>query len=299
MINTLKNWFYYFVGIAFLVLSFVKYYLQGYSPKPFTVAEAQRCAEYDIQIVNYWIEHLHQYTGENVNGILRNKSILELGPGSDLGVGLYLLSKSAREYNAIDIFNLIKCVPEKFYHVFFSVLHKQDIDTEPLINELDKTTKGNSEKLNYFCRKDFDIVSALESRKIDIIFSTAAFEHFNDFNKTIKDVTMVAVSGARFIVSVDLQTHSRWVREHDPNNIYRYPKWLYNILSVPVTPNRVRPYEYREALERNGWKDIRIVADTLLEEEKYSFIKKHFNKDYFEEQNQMNYLTIVIYATKS
>lgn len=299
MINTLKNWFYYFAGIVFLVLSIVKYHIRGYSPKPFTVDEAQRCAEYDIQIVNRWIELLHLYTGENVNGILRNKSILELGPGSDFGVGLYLLSKSAKEYNAIDIFNLIQYVPEKFYHVFFSILQKQNIDTAPLINELDKTRKGNSEKLNFYCRKDFDIVSALGSRKIDIFFSDASFEHFNDINKTIKEVSMVAVSGARFIVSVDLQTHSRWIREHDPDNIYRYPKWLYNILSVSSTPNRVRPYEYREALEKNGWKDIRIVADTLLEEGKYTFVRKHFNKDYFEEKNQMNYLTIVIHATKS
>ena len=195
---------------------------------------------------------------------------------------------------------MVKSVPEKFYHVFFSNLQKKNIHIEPLVKELDKTRKGNSEKLNFFYRKDFNVEKALKGHKIDIIFSNASLEHFNDINKTIKDVSAVAVSGARFLGLIDLQTHSRWIRQNDPLNIYRYPKWLYeNILSVPATPNRIRPYKYKEALERNGWKDIKIIALSILEEDKYLFVKKHLNKLYTDEKNQMNYLSIIICATKS
>lgn len=299
MINTLKNWFYYFVGIGFLILSNLKYRILGYTPKPFTLQEAQRCSEYNINVVDRWLKHFHEYTGESINGILKNKRILELGPGSDLGVGLYILSKSAKEYNAIDIYNLIESAPEKFYQVFFSNLQQLNIDCLPLIEELDKKNAGNSERLNYFCCTNFDIVSALGLKKIDIFFSNDAFEHFDDINKTIEDISAVAASKAKFIVSVDLQTHSRWIRQHDPNNIYRYPEWLYKLLIMRSSPNRVRPYVYQEALERNGWKEIKIIAESILNEDKFTFVKKHLNKQYIEEKNQMNYLSIFICATKS
>jgi len=299
MIGTLKNWFYYFIGIGFLILSNLRYRILGYTPKPFTLQEAQRCAEYNINVVDRWLKHLHQYTGESINGILKNKRILELGPGSDLEVGLYILSKSAKEYNAIDIYNLIESVPEKFYQVFFSNLQQLNIDYLPLIEELDKKNAGDSERLNYFCCTNFDIVNALGSKKIDIFFSNDAFEHFDDINKTIEDISAVAASKAKFIVSVDLQTHSRWIRQHDPNNIYRYPEWLYKLLSVRSSPNRVRPYAYQEALERNGWKEIKIIAESILDEDKYTFVKKHLNKQYINEKNQMSYLSIFICATKS
>ncbi len=299
MMIVLKNWFYYFAGIVFLILANVKFRIRGYNPKAFTVREAQRCTEYDIGIVDRWIEHLHLYTGEDRFGILKDKRVLELGPGSDLGVGLYILSKSAKEYNAVDIFNLVENVPDEFYTVFFSNLQERNIDTAPLIKELEKTKNGNNDRLNYCYRKDFDIVSALGPRMIDIIFSHASFEHFNDIFRTIEEVSKVAVKGARFIVSVDLQTHSRWIRQKDPNNIYRYTHWLYNLLSVPSSPNRERPYRYQEALEKNGWTDIKIVPEHVLTNDKHGFVKKHLNKHFLDDKNQMNYLTVYIYATKS
>jgi SAM-dependent methyltransferase len=296
----LANWFYYWAGIVFLLLSKARSIILGYStPKTFSINEFQRCVEYDIEVVDKWITHLREYTMDDKLSTLNKKSILELGPGSDLGVGLYLLSKAAKEYIAIDVNNLIKSVPEKFYNVFFTYLkEKKHIDTSFLIEELNKTINGGNDKLNYICRKDFDIVNALGSRKVDIVFSNAAFEHFDNIYETIKAISAVTVSGGIFIALVDLITHSRWIRDKDPNNIYRYPKWLYRLFSIRGTPNRVRPYQYKEALEINGWNNIKIETNNTLEDARYNFIKNHLDKEFIEGKNQMKYLFIWICATK-
>ena len=76
-----------------LILSKIKSVISGYStPKPFGISDFQRCVEYDIKVVDGWVKMLRKYIKDDKIHNLNNKSILELGPGSDLGVGLYLLS---------------------------------------------------------------------------------------------------------------------------------------------------------------------------------------------------------------
>ncbi|HLN74040.1 MAG TPA: methyltransferase domain-containing protein [Prolixibacteraceae bacterium] len=301
MKNIFINIFYYWIGIGFLMLSRIKSFIQGYSaPKPFSITEFQRCVAYDIGIVDQWIAKLNEYVKDDKKSTLNNKVILELGPGSDLGVGLYLLSKSIKQYIAIDVNNLIKDVPEQFYNVFFTYLKdKHQLDVSFLIEELDKTRNGHNDKLDYIYRKDFDIVSAVGSRKMDLIFSHASFEHFDDVNETIKQVSTVANPGAIIMGLVDLKTHSRWIRDKDPNNIYRYSERIYRLFSSSGTPNRFRPYQYKLAFEKYGWKNILIIPGRILEEVKLNFIKKHLDRKFREDKNQMDYLEMWLYATKT
>ena len=51
-------------------------------------------------------------------------------------------------------------------------------------------------------------------------------------------------------------THSRWIRDKDPNNVYRYHERIYRLFDFRGIPNRVRPYRYRRAFERNGWSNV-------------------------------------------
>jgi len=294
-----KNQFYYFAGIAFLLLSKIKNILQGYSsPKPFSIGEVNRNIEYDISVVDNWIEHLYRYkNGENS---LRDKRILELGPGSDLGTGLYLLSKNAGEYNAVDVNNLVKSVPSSFYEKLFTRLKKanSDINESFLRDELHKAENSSNGKLNYVCRNDFNIAAALNGRRIDIIFSQAAFEHFENIDNTIHSISDVAVKGAVIVAQIDLKTHSRWIRDKDPNNIYRYPTWLYNLFGFRGIPNRVRPYKYKETFEKYGWGDVKIEPNELLSRDVHEFEKKYLNSTFYSRKNQMHYLSVWLYATK-
>lgn len=297
MKEKLLNGFYYCAGLFFLLLTKIKDAVSRYTPKPYSIDKIQKCVEYDIAIVDNWLNCLSEYKKEDINSLINNKVALELGPGSDLGVGLYLLSKSIKKYYAIDVYDLASQNAPEFYKAFFEYLKNKGIDTEPLIQELAQTKKGEAERLNFICQKDFNIVSALKEEKIDLLFSNAAFEHFGNIHETIKSFTAVSAENAILITSVDLKTHSRWIREKDPNNIYRYPAWLYKLLSTKSSPNRIRPYQYEEYLREQGWENIIVQAREELKNDGNN-TQKYLSKEFRNPKNQMNYLTIYIYATR-
>jgi len=87
------------------------------------------------------------------------------------------------------------------------------------------------------------------------------------------------------VADIDLMTHSRWIREADPNNIYRYPKWLYDLFYFPGIPNRNRPGDYQAAFERNGWPRVSVEAALQLEPGKVSV-----------KGDRMNWLSMVLTA---
>ena len=128
--NILQNWGYYVIGLVFLTLAKTKHILQGYkTPKPFSIQnDCDRCIDYDIHIVDEWLSDRASFTGRQ--GFIENKDVLELGPGSDLGIGVYLLFNGARTYNTIDINNLVKDVPEWFYEAFLDRLQERDVSRD-------------------------------------------------------------------------------------------------------------------------------------------------------------------------
>ncbi len=287
------NFFYKIAGVLFLLLAKCKNVLQGYStPRTFSLTEYDKGVKYDLSVVDNWLTKLHEYNGGKIKG----KNILELGPGADLGVGLYLLHKGAYRYNAIDVNNLVASVPGGFYNHFFDYLYSVNPGSEIdiLRNQLKLTQENRNDKLNYICRNDFDITSAIKPKSVDIIFSQAAFEHFDNIQKTIEQLSTVSKNGAILIALIDLKTHSRWIKDKDPNNIYRYSDWFYNIFKFRGTPNRIRPYKYKKILEKNGWHDIQIIQKKVYENNETSFLNKKFQSD----KNQMELLSVYLCAVK-
>jgi len=295
----LENVFYYFAGVGFLFLAKVENTIEGYSsPKPFPIDEHDKCIEYDLRVVNHWLLFLNGYTAKDDYSF--GKNVLELGPGSDLGIGLYLLYKGVAKYNAIDVNNLIKNVPHRFYELLFKSFTSLNgvKDIEFLRSQLDKTQRGDNDKLNYICRHDFDIASSFGKETIDIIFSQASFEHFDDVENTVQHLSLVAKKGAVLVAEIDLKTHSRWICDKDPNNIYRYGQKLYDLFYFRGIPNRIRPFKYKEIFERNGWENVLITPLSTLNDMDFDKFKCHSNKNVHDERNQMKYLSIILCAMK-
>lgn len=254
------------------------------------------CIRHDICIVNHWLSMLNQY--KNLNSSIENLKILELGPGSDLGIALYLLSKRVSEYTAIDINRLIDKTPDNFYEKLVNKIKSEDplANTSYLLEELKHFKQGKKCNINYIHNKDFNILSELKKDSIDIVFSSAAFEHFDSPEKTIDQLSKVVKKGGISIITIDLKTHSRWIRDRDPNNIYRYSDFIYNLFSFSGIPNRIRPYQYINYFKKYGWKNVEMipnVSDQKLSNGKYIYNDRFNNKNC-----QMELLTITICATK-
>ncbi len=293
----LQDIFFHVAGIAFLTSAKTKSIFRGYSsPKPFGMSDIEKCIRYDINVVENWLFHLRKYTNEA--DFLVGKDVLELGPGSDLGVGLYLLAQGCSQYNACDVNDLMASTPDDFYEQFLAKIKSTNSQAKIdfLRTQLQEVKVGNLSKFNYVLRDDFNIVAAFGKATIDLVFSQAAFEHFDDINTTFSQLSTVCRSGAVLISQVDLQTHSRWIRRQDPNNIYRYPSWFYNMFWFRGSPNRIRPYQYQEILERHGWTDVSIVAVETTKD--YNQAYSGMNNAFADNKNQMEYLSIMLCARK-
>lgn len=232
-----RDAFFFLAGIGFLALAKAKHVRQGYqTPKPFDLSDTDRGVDYDVGVVNSWLQDVDVY----------GQRVLEIGPGSDLGVGLYLLTKGAASYVGFDKHPLAQTVPNQFYERFRD-LHGTELPPQP--------------NLSYVVREDFDLSLAMQPGTIDLVLSNAAFEHVDDVPLLAGRLKTVVRQGGQICARIDLQTHSRWIREKDPGNIYRYPRWFYRLFYFPGQPNRVRPQEYGNAFAAAGWEDVDVTID--------------------------------------
>jgi SAM-dependent methyltransferase len=286
--------FYHIAGLILLFVVKVKHVIQGYkTPKSITMND-EESIRYDIHIADAWLDALVRYSDE---GRLRRADVLELGPGSDLGTGLYLISKGARTYCAIDAIDLAGSVPREFYEKLIDRISKLDVtcDSVATRQSLSQAIWGPEKRIDYVISDNFDVFASLKGRSFDIIVSNAASEHFDNIEQTFAEISALARKDAILVCCVDLMTHTRWLRQRDPNNIYRYPEWLYRLSRFRGIPNRVRPHQYKAILEGNGWKNVIVIPDLRL----HGFNTRHLAKRFRDPVNDMEVLTITICATKT
>jgi len=291
-----RDAFMYAAGLVFLTLAKAKNIFSGYSsPKPFRLSETDRCIAYDLRVVDEWMTHLRAYAGDQLS--VRGKSVLELGPGSDLGVGLYLLAQGAAIYSACDVNDLTQRAPAGFYAALIDRIAMQTpVSREFLESQIEGARRGAESKLRVVVSSGFDLVSSFGNDSVDIVFSQAAFEHFDDVVRTVQQLSTVCKPGAVIIAEIDLKTHSRWIRDKDPNNIYRYSNPLYRAFWFRGIPNRVRPYQYRQIFERHGWVDVSI---TPIERATGRQTAGTVNEQFRDSRNQLDFLSIVLCARKA
>ncbi len=286
----------FLAGVGFLALAKTKHLLQGYtSPKPFSLAQTGRCIDYDLKVVDEWLAHLAAYTG--MDNALLGKAVLELGPGSDLGTGVYLLTRGAATYSACDVHDLILRVPPAFYSALLDRIAavRGAVDRDFLLTQI-AAARDERSRLRAVIREDFDLVAAFGAASMDLVFSQAAFEHFDDVSRTVEQLSAVCRKGAVIVAEIDLKTHSRWIRDKDPNNIYRYPAPLYRMFRFRGSPNRMRPHQYRRLFEQHGWINVSI---TPIEHCRGAQSTTGMSRGFTEPVNQLDVLSIVLCATKA
>jgi SAM-dependent methyltransferase len=286
------------IGAAFLAVNRVRYAVRGYrDPRPFPADDFDRVCSYDLAVVAAWLRYLGEYLGGPPD--LAGRSVLELGPGADLGVGTTLLALGAVRYSALDVNPLVTSVPEEFYRKLLLRVEErwpQAAGTSPeLLDQVRRTASGQADRLRYLCRPDFDL-SIFGPGAFDLVVSHAALEHFDDPSDTFHRLRGVMRNGGLLVAQVDLQTHTRWIRDRDPLNLYRHPDSWYRACRFRGAPNRIRPHEYERMLIGAGWRDVRLLPDLVLPDAHVTGIRPHLAPRFRGGENQMDWLTIYLLA---
>jgi hypothetical protein len=292
---------YWLLGCAALLANKPRHLWRGYRfPRPFSISDSERAFAYDVNVVDRWMMRLSEYLGYSYS--LEGKDVLELGPGADLGVGLYLLSQGVGRYHAIDVTPLAAGVPHDFYQRFLTHLATRTTMSADrragLLQEIVRSARGEAGRLDYRCSSTFDL-GVFRQESIDLFVSQAAFEHLECFPETARQMASQARRDALLVAEIDLNTHTRWLRDNDPHSIYRYPDWFYRLCRFPGIPSRLRPRQYVDALEASGWTDVRVTALTVVSEGYLSQVQPHLARRFRSEDAEMGLIHVTICARRN
>ncbi len=274
----INNNSYHFIGAILIAINKFRHMLLGYkTPRTFSASQVKQTVDYEFKIVDRWLDYLRNYTG-NKNP-LNNKVVLELGVGPDLGTGLILLAMGAKKYYALDVHNLASLPQHELYESLLDRMRKSGYDNVDYAKEqLDKFFRGEDSGLCYVIDKDFAISKIPE--KVDVVISQVAFEHFDDIKATIREISNKLNIGGLLYSHVDMKTHTRWIKNKDPLNIYRYSDCFWDMFKFRGSPNRIRIPQYLKALEENNWSNIIIEPRTILDEEYINKVLPSLNKTF-------------------
>lgn len=292
--NFINFWF----GLLLQVINKARRSLIGYtSAGGSDKLSPQDSIKYNQQVLNGWLQYWQKYEGNDVD--LVGKTVLELGPGADLGLGALALAKGASKYFALDVFELASGKSDEYYRAGLQHVEKEERLSsaiyEDIIVQIGKSRSMDADRFKYVINPDFNL-DVFAENEIDCVFSNAAFQQFDDPVRTIKQLTRVLRPGGLFLSTIDYTSHTRWIRDRDPLNIYRYPKFIYEKLRFRGSPNRFHTSEYEKALKENGWKNIKVFAMESYPEDYVRQVQKSFSAPFNDPKRDMTVATIVICA---
>ena len=277
------------IGAAALLANWIRKNWLGYRrARGFSPSEIDRALAHVRRGVTEWLGYLDDYS--NGQFVLDRRRILELGPGPDLGVGALLLSKGAAQYTALDVNRLLDDTPAGFYERLFA-----DQSIAPVRGDVEAALRGQPSRLRYVCDRDFDPRVAVPDG-VDLVLSQAAFEHFDNVPTLFAQLNEVLAPGAWLCAQIDLETHVEWLRRRDPLNIYRFSKTTYRSFHYPGAPNRLRPRDYVNMLERAGWRDVRIYSMKQLAPAYLALISRSLAQEF--RGGDMDLLGVMILARR-
>jgi len=195
---------------------------------------------------------------------LRDKVILEYGPGDIPGVALLLVAFGARKVYCVDRFSLVQVASKNL-----QVIHRLGgALSEPeracfdqcFINPAAPEKGFNPDRIEYLVRPNG--LSGLR-QEVDLVLSRAVLEHVNDLDATFQDMKTAMKEGALAVHQVDLRSHGLHVS--NPLDFLSPPSWLWQLMhSHKGVPNRWRADHYEEIIQQLGVESLVFKPTTLF-----------------------------------
>ena len=290
-----RNRRHHVAGLLILAANAARHRVLGYrTPRP---ADATDQLRYDRAVFDNWNRHLSDYLRRDID--LADRDVLEIGPGPDLGTGLLWLAAGAASYTAVDAHPLVPRRSGQLHRALAAGIAGENVELlDRLHDAIDRFERGDPDgRLRYRVLPGFDL-GVLEPAQFDLVVSHSAFEHLSDARVTMERLGRIVSSRAHLVAEIDLQTHTRWIRDADPLNIYRYRRQTYRSFGFSGIPNRVRPDEYLEHLEHAGWYDLRVYPRRVLDADYVRAVAPSLSAPFRGDIEQLAWLSIVLCASR-
>jgi SAM-dependent methyltransferase len=214
---------------------------------------------------------------------LKDRTVLELGPGNSLIIAYNLLLHGAKNVILVDKYplNAFKAIKEhsneisteqlqpKYFNKELSYMKK--IHGEDVMNELLVNIKKSN--LIQFIPEDLSEVKTI-NESVDIILSNSVFEHIYSPQKTIESSAKILKKEAYALHRIDLRDHYNFKR---PFLFYKYSDevWERSLTKLGVSyTNRLRYGEFKELFKEAGFEII--YENTQIENNTEKKMNKKF-----------------------
>ena len=213
--------------------------------------------------------HLQRYCGSQ--DFARGKNVLEVGPGSHLGLSLCFLARGATSAVAIDRFRNLLPSPQ------LQDIHRAVTDLWPkgmqdgvreLLNQPREAFERRGGRLCYFQVPVEDAARHIVQR-FEIAFSYGVLGLVTDLEATMRGLYALLAPGGVMVHRVHHGTHGVIVAGH-AGMLHQYTygprvwNWMY---SSRGGPNRLPANAYKDACQRSGFVDVEIHPDQRLTEQ--------------------------------
>ena len=261
------------------------------------LAKSGDTLEYAESVFSAYFQHYVDQTGR-----FPAIRMMELGPGTNLAVGLYFLLAGAAQYVAIDALAAFPERPKEFYQQAIAEIKKrprligrssiEDPDIDSIL-QIGETCVWNSERLQYLTPVFAEKIP-IEDSAFDYIFSNASFEHFENPDIVIREVYRLLKPGGFTVHQIDLRDHIDFEK---PLEFLKASKANYEFTS-PYGTNRWRQSDFGNAFRTAGFQQVRIEVTEShpISDAEFSSFDPYFAKRY--ERKELEIVGIKVYATK-
>ena len=219
----------------------------------------------------------HLLRGSRID--LKDKIILEIGPGNFLATGLLYLALGAKKVYLLDRFKHIfwdmKAIA--FHKALLDEIAKRNYPYQEAVNESVTITKNsielNPDLIEYRLGDAAEL--PFENESIDFIFSNAVMEHIHNPEDVVKEFYRVTKAGGLNSHEIDLRDH--FVKS-TPLRLLKYSDTLWNLMAWnrPGYTNRLRFSDWIMLFKR--YFKIELIKQILVLDDKKMLNNPVLNK---------------------
>lgn len=231
--------------------------------------------------------------------LIRNRRLLELGPGDNVGVTLRFIAAGAREARCLDKFYSTHEIEHErqIYLELRKHLNDEEKRNFDMVVSLEDGVKLNEKKLRYiygYGAQDAD--KPLAGELFDIIISRGVLQEVHRTDAAFAALDKLLAPGGVMAHKIDLRDYGMFsgIGFH-PREFLTIPEYIYWLMAYDSDkPNRNMLDYYRSKMKELGY-DAQLYITSIIEQQGYRGIQKEiiphktkldFGVDYFEEERQ-------------
>lgn len=212
---------------------------------------------------------------------LRNKTVLEVGPGQDLGIPLILMGFGASMI-LVDRY-LCQWDPD-FHPLYYRSLRREIADVFPSLetDPLDQVIKKDAHAIpNLAAMKvGMENIHEVPDSSVDVTYSNATFEHLSDPARAIQELARVTRPGGLGFHQIDFRDHRNFEHPLEYLTVSQQHSEVQLKKTAWSFGNGIRSTEFEAMFKTAGFRIVQFEANLFADEQYLAALQPRLQTKY-------------------